>query len=319
MDVPVEKLILRHPLKNFDLTDPEKYIPVTLIYDFMAQVDRYIGPPGLVSSLSGGFEIQDLGDYGHQILSNPNFLDFLQEAIKYESVICTNLHMNLQVMGDRARFSFVFTDPPAPGREFAVAINISQTFDMFRIFGGPDWTPLELQVPGRSIKTIEPILLPGNYPIRYGFPDFGIIFPTEMLGRKNPFRSENNGLPGLMIPEEKLSQRIEQLLQSYKPGQMSSIVDFSGYFNLSVRSIRRILMAEGITFSEIRERTIFLKAVGLLTSTKWTVNEITDCLGYNETANFIRFFKRYIGISPGKYREASYLASNDNLQIMLVS
>jgi len=204
-DVPIKKLIQNLSLKKFNLTDPEKYVPMSLMYDFMAEVDRYIGPPGIASIISDDFKIQDLGDWGDHILSNPNLLHFLQEGIKYESMLVTNLRMSLQVLGDRARFSFVFVDPPAQGKEFADALNISQTLAAFRIFGGPDWTPMELQVPDNSIDNIEHVLPRGDYRISYGFPDFAFIFPTEMLAWENPFlhswpASERKRASGVIWP-----------------------------------------------------------------------------------------------------------------------
>ena len=303
LDVPIEKIIQNLPLKNFNLTDPEKYIPMSLMYDFMTKVDRYIGPPGITSIISENFKIQDLGDWGDHILSNPNLLHFLQEGIKYESILVTSLRMNLQVFGDRARFSFVFIDPPAPGKEFADAINISQVLEAFRTFCGPDWVPLELQMPDNSINNIELFLPRGDYCISYGFSDFAFIFPAEMLTMENHFLPEHIGLPTSMKDSEQLSHHVEKLLRNYVQVQQGAITDFSEYFNLSTRTIRRHLMAEGTTFSEIKERTILLKALEYVSTTNWPVNEIADCLGYNNTANFIRFFKRCTGTSPTRYRD----------------
>jgi len=310
--VPLDKIIQKLSLKNFDLKDPEKYVPMTLMYDLMTKVDHYVGPPGIVSFISNEFKIQDLGEYGEHILSNPNFLHFLQEAKNYESILATNLKLDLQITGKKSRLSFTLIDLYAPGKEFAVAINLSLMLEGFRVFGGGDWIPLEIQVPGNSVQIFEPVLPYGNYTISYGFSDYAFIFPTQMLTLKNPFQSEYKKIPHLMTSTDKLSDRIEKLLLAYKRGKKSSIKDFSEYFNLSARSIRRQLLKEGTTFSEIKDRTFFLKALELLSTTKYKINEISKYLGYTKSANFIRFFKKYTGASPGEFRTKIILAANDN-------
>jgi len=66
----------------------------------------------------------------------------------------------------------------------------------------------------------------------------------------------------------------------------------------------RMPTIHGTPFSEIKERTMFLKSTDLVSNTNWHINEIADCLDYSDTANFIRFFKfkRWTGISPARYR-----------------
>ena len=300
--VPVEKLLRRHHLNKFDLSDPESYIPMVVMYDFMHKTDQYMGAPGLMSILSADGAVEAMGEFAEELLTNPNFLNFLQEGIKYQEVIATNLRMHLKVMGPTARFSFVFIDQPSPGWEFADAINLIQIFEGFKFFGGPTWHPLELHVPGKSVKKIEHLLPKGEYPIKYGYPDYGIIFPTSMLYEVNPVFDEHCKPENFNLPDFSISCCIEKILQSYKPGVMGTLADMADYFNVSARTVRRMLKEEGNTFTELRERAVFLKSLDLLSTTSFKINEIAEFLGYSEAANFIRFFKGYSGVSPGTIR-----------------
>jgi len=78
---------------------------------------------------------------------------------------------------------------------------------------------------------------------------------------------------------------------------------FSNYFNLSSCSIRSQLMNQRTTVSKIKERTLFLKTLQLLFTTKCKFNEISGCLGYSKSTIFIRFFKKHTGASPEQYRQ----------------
>ncbi|MFS0614453.1 helix-turn-helix domain-containing protein [Lederbergia ruris] len=41
----------------------------------------------------------------------------------------------------------------------------------------------------------------------------------------------------------------------------------------------------------------------LLTNSNYTIREIAAQIGYNNVNSYIRFFKKYEGITPGEYRK----------------
>jgi two-component system response regulator YesN len=68
--------------------------------------------------------------------------------------------------------------------------------------------------------------------------------------------------------------------------------------------IWRVLRKEaGCNFSEYLAQHRLKVAKGWLDETGMTITEIAEKLRYNNAQNFIRYFKKMEGISPGKYRE----------------
>jgi YesN/AraC family two-component response regulator len=59
----------------------------------------------------------------------------------------------------------------------------------------------------------------------------------------------------------------------------------------------------GVNFSEYLMKYRLDKAKGWLTETDLTVTEIAEKLKYTSPANFIRYFRKIEGITPGQYRE----------------
>ena len=119
--VLVNKLLRKHPLKNFDLTNPEGYVPMNLLYDFMFEIDRHLGPSSicaLISDQSNKYKIDELGNYGRHITTTPNLLALIREGIKHEKLMGTNLSANFKVLGKKARYSVRCIDPPMLGKEF---------------------------------------------------------------------------------------------------------------------------------------------------------------------------------------------------------
>ena len=76
--------------------------------------------------------------------------------------------------------------------------------------------------------------------------------------------------------------------------------------NVTPTYIWKILKAErGKTFSEYQEEYKIEEAKKLL-QTNLSVADIANELGYTNAQNFIRFFSKGTGLTPGKYRKLTY-------------
>jgi AraC-like DNA-binding protein len=71
---------------------------------------------------------------------------------------------------------------------------------------------------------------------------------------------------------------------------------------MSVATLRRRLESEGTTFRDIVEDMRKRLAERYLASREPAVSEIAFLLGFADVASFDRAFKRWMGVSPTKYR-----------------
>ena len=74
-------------------------------------------------------------------------------------------------------------------------------------------------------------------------------------------------------------------------------------FNTTARTIRRKLKEQGYTFQELLAEELSRKAIRMLETTNLTIEQISLCLGYSESASFIHAFKRWTGSTPKWYRK----------------
>jgi len=75
--------------------------------------------------------------------------------------------------------------------------------------------------------------------------------------------------------------------------------------NISVRSLHRSLNKENITYRAILDEIRKYLAIQYLKKPQYSIIEIAFQIGYSDSANFTRAFKRWFKISPSKYREQS--------------
>ncbi len=98
--------------------------------------------------------------------------------------------------------------------------------------------------------------------------------------------------------------QIEQKLSDTK-GNIT-LNECADELNVTPTYIWKIMKAErGKTFSEYQEEYKLEEAKKLLQTGK-SVSEIAEILGYTNAQNFIRFFSKGTGLTPGKYRKLMY-------------
>jgi AraC-like DNA-binding protein len=76
----------------------------------------------------------------------------------------------------------------------------------------------------------------------------------------------------------------------------------AGSLNLSLRSLQRRLREEETSFKDLLENTRQTLAGQYLRESHRSIGEITYLLGFSESSNFTRAFKRWTGMTPAEFR-----------------
>ncbi len=114
--------------------------------------------------------------------------------------------------------------------------------------------------------------------------------------------------------DDQCRQRLERLQTSTRAGQvrqklhgsaglLASLDEITHALGLSQRSLRRKLDREGTSFRTLVEDERRELALQVLTGSNMKLDELAIHLGYTDTASFTRAFRRWMGCSPGEYRQ----------------
>ena len=85
-------------------------------------------------------------------------------------------------------------------------------------------------------------------------------------------------------------------------GSLPTLEDLSRVLNLTPRTLNRKLNKEGERFLDLMKRVRSERACALLRDGRLPVTQIAYQLGYRDSANFSRAFRRELGITPSDYR-----------------
>jgi len=122
-----------------------------------------------------------------------------------------------------------------------------------------------------------------------------------LLGRLHLAQPHTESLPGWELQRfSRFRQTVEERFrQTHRLGDIARQL---GYSEKTInRACQRIA---GISAKAWLSRRIGLEARRMLVHTVWPVKAIAADLGFNEATNFVKFFKRECGCSPGAFRKA---------------
>lgn len=103
------------------------------------------------------------------------------------------------------------------------------------------------------------------------------------------------------IMNERMTEIESYMRQNY---QSATLTSTAAHFYLSPAYLSTIIKKQtGYTFSSIMQRIKMEQASHLLLETTMRVEKICENVGYQDTTQFIRTFKKYYGITPHRYRK----------------
>jgi AraC-like DNA-binding protein len=106
-------------------------------------------------------------------------------------------------------------------------------------------------------------------------------------------------------PAQDVLLALEQALRHALPSRSYSLAQMARRMSVSARSLQRFLAEFGLTYSRIVDDLRQQWAQDMLADSALPISEIALELGYTDSANFSRAFKRGVGQCPRSFRQAS--------------
>jgi AraC-like DNA-binding protein len=94
-----------------------------------------------------------------------------------------------------------------------------------------------------------------------------------------------------------VAARIEEAL-----GSGAGVEDIAARLHMSKRTLQRRLEEGGLSFQELVDRVRAEKARALVRDEQLELADVAFRLGFSDVSSFSRSFRRWTGISPGRYR-----------------
>lgn len=252
-----------------------------------------------------------LGSYAllcHALVGCRTLSHALHRAARYHAVLLPGLGIGLRETGEHTD---VFIDAPQTSDPFTVELMLGVWLRFLQWLTASELVPLALDLRHAEIDFGWPAARVFGCAPRYQSPRYRLRFHRldgfkpvvrddaelrTLLADITPFFTR------LMPHEQRLSQRVQQLLRQHGPALM--LAQCARQLGTSPAGLRRRLAEEQTTFKTLKHLYRMELARRALRFGPAAIGHIAEQLGYSELSSFTRAFRASQGMSPLEFRHA---------------
>jgi AraC-like DNA-binding protein len=298
-------------LSSADLEDDDTWISYRQATQIIDNALRLTDNPALGLEVGAREELDAFGILGYAMLSSSTLAEALEVGEKYQRTAQTLCDVKLEEgdghMAIKAAPHFVL---PTHQYRFAIEELFSGIMNIIRIFSGKAIGPDEVHLAYAEPDYTEAYLQFFSCPVVFDSLENSMVLSRKVLElpimQANKFNARMSEklcqeIMHKYIGEEGLTTRIRHIILQV-PGEFPDEEAVAAELALSARSLRRKLGELGTSYRNLREQVRSDLAQQYLRNSSLSVDQVAYLLGYTETTNFRRAFKRWLGVSPREYR-----------------
>lgn len=259
------------------------------------------------------FRATDFGILGYAMLSARKVRFAIQIAEQYSMLLGggTSLSTKVVIDGNVAYREWTSTITSERLRSFELEEAVAQFMVGRELVANPDdWKMTRATFEFAEPDYKETFTEAFNCPVEFGVAATRLYFPTSLLDLQISSANdlareicEDQCRNLLRVLEERggFTEKVRNTILK-SPGEIPSLQDVAASLNLSVRTMRRRLKNENMTYKEILTGVRMHMAKKYLAESPLSIKEISYLLGYSEAANFQRAFRNWYDMTPGQMR-----------------
>lgn len=297
------------------LADPAFRLKPEQASELLANALKLTGEPSLGYHMGTQMRISIHGFIGYAIMTASSVAEALVLASRFIQVRIPFLRLHVSTMQSKARLQLFCDDISLePLRsELLIALTVGILTMGKAITGRELNANIEFDFP-------EPVGFDQyrhliNSSLKFNQPHLMAYFDTNYLSlplvNADPIASQvaiNQCEAELSALGERkrIAMKVRDIL-TQSNHRYPSIETVADILHMSDRTLKRQLAAEGTSFSNVVDEVRHRHATSLLSRSDYSLEQISDELGYSDVGNFTRAFKRWTGRTPGNWRKDPYL------------
>lgn len=296
-------------LQPGDLLQINAVIDAPQQYRIVRNALQLSGDPGLGLRWGASLHAAAHGPLGALIAASPSLGQAWKAAERFQDLRGGFAHVRGLRRADHFAVVITLDAPDDSTCRFFTEATLATTLRHFEMITGHGPTGIRVQIgyeaPPHAARYAECL----GVDCRFGCRQTEIRMPLGLGPLPNPFAD--------MDTYSQTLQRCEQLRQALRhqaqwhlrvreilrqnPGRLWTAAEVASHLSLSARTLARHLQEEGHSYKGLQDAELSEQARHLLMLPRQSVENVALALGYQETSNFRRAFKRWFGLSPSAY------------------
>ena len=306
---PYQKLIEQSLLDKFNLQNPNRFIPIYTIYDFLKFTGKYFESKETPPRFFENMRLCNLGNTGKFIYSSSKLLPAFQNLVKYDKYFSTNQSTELRIDGSSTSIKNSFSNATSKGGTIMEYIWLCMLKNLLTSVNKNIWEPAEVHFMSDE-SLFSKHYLNKDTSVKYNQEKTAIVFKSSLL--TNKIVNNNNCIDLnvankalLLRPPAELSRKIEHFFDNNLSGYLPTLQVMADFYGVSPATFKRHLGNENSNYKDITNRWRLSTSVSLLSNTDKSITEISEDLHYSNSANFIRAFRNWTGQTPMDFKQST--------------
>ncbi|BFM15500.1 ornithine utilization transcriptional regulator OruR [Maricurvus nonylphenolicus] len=306
-----EELIEGTDLEATEIDKPEALTSFRKHRKIIENAVRLADSPHLGLAFGQQLQITSMGIVGYAALSEKNVGQSLQTIVKFIRLQASLLDLELARKEDYVSLLIDETIDLGSIRRFIFETILAFSCNMLESQGIEKLPGMRCKM--RMTKTDDwddyKHLLP--FPVQFDQSVNALEIPAEYMDLPLKMADPVSASNAIKICEEQLQRfenqegllnRLQALIEDSldNPPSLAKAAD---HFCVSPRTLRRELEKLDTTYQTQLDHYRKEAAINYLKGSTLSVQEIADKMGYNDSSNFARAFRKWTGKSPGDYRQ----------------
>jgi AraC-like DNA-binding protein len=302
--------VLRHARLPITLFDHGKISLTTEeMFALHAAIEQVSGDPAIGLKLGSGQRPEHYSPISIVALHTRSFRDALNRIARYKRLMGPE-EIRIAERGKECGVQFVWLLADAPEPSTLVDLCFAWTVSVGRRGTGKNINALRVEF---ARPEANRLLYEKHFgcPVKFGARQNKIFFSADDVSE--PFITYNPDLLELIAPqlEAELAQelaatsfkdQVKAVLKRSLAGRKPRVEDAAQEMRVSVRTLQRRLLDEGLTFQSLVEEARREMAHHYLRQPSLELIDTAYLLGYEDPNSFIRAFQKWEGTSPGQWR-----------------
>ena len=307
---PTKKLLKQVDLPRFTVEQSNNLIPEYSVWLFLEQAASFEGIEDFGLQVGLQAKVEDVGLLGKSLLNLPTLHDTLNNFLNQIRWHSSNACFWLKIVGEEAWFCRQGIGTISIGSNQVELYTLIYMIKIVQQITGQKWQPVKVYLQMDLMPSLFHNAQLSEIEIYFNQEFTAIAFPRNLLqkkrsqSRKTKFSFEHHwDIWQQSLPATDFVGSIAQTLESLLPHNITNIDLVAYLMGLSTRSLQRQLAQEETTYSALLEAVRREKAIALLKNSQLNLTDIAYQLGYANSANFSRAFKRWTNFSPRYFRQ----------------
>ena len=294
------------------LAASDALVPQRAVNQFILSCLRMTVRSSMGLEVGTTIQISSHGPMGYAAVASKDLRQALETVARYVPLRHGLLRLRLRDTADGAAFEMIERLDMEESREFVCAVLFSTFLRLMEAVVGQAMDTVSVDLPFAEPPWRGEIDRVFRGRIRFGAQRLVFYIPRDVLQlpcitadqqAHDKACLECERLLNQAASTATMAQRVRELLAG-REGHYPKLSAAAAYFSMSSSTLIRRLKEENSSFQELLDDTRRERAHWYLTHTQRTVEDIAARLGYVDTTNFSRTFRRWYGATPSEVRKA---------------